>query len=79
MADDDERDRSEPGVIVFTGTQEECVILQLALAAEGIAVDADPLVTRYPFDAAVQVRVGRDDVERAVPVVEAFKRGDVTG
>jgi hypothetical protein len=79
MSDDDERDRSDPGVIVYTGTQEECVLLQLALAADGITVDVDPLVTRYPFDAAAEVRVGRDDVERALPVVEAFKRGDVTG
>jgi hypothetical protein len=79
MTDDDERDHSTPGVIVYSGTQEECVLLQLALAAEGITVDVDPLVTRYPFDAAAEVRVGRDDVERALPVVEAFRRGDVAG
>jgi hypothetical protein len=79
MIDDDDHDRPGPGVIVYTGTQERCVILQLALAAEGITVDVDPLVTRYPFDAAAEVRVGREDVERALQIVEAFTRGEMSG
>jgi hypothetical protein len=79
MAGHDDHDRSDVGVIIYSGTHEACVILQLALAAEGITVDVDPLLTRYPFDAAAQVLVGREDVERALPIVEAFKRGDAAG
>jgi hypothetical protein len=58
---------------VYTGAHMECLQLQLTLARNGIAGEVETFPRIAGNDA--RVCVDRADLERAAPIVDAFKSG----
>ena len=60
-------------IAVYAGMYVDCIDLQLTLAGNGIGVEVEMEVPS-DFGADAHVCVDRADVERAIPIVEHFKR-----